>query len=102
MTCGHKSSRWCAIILNRASFIRSAKRLAMALFVGSRASANSIFCIVLRRRTHSAATPNGCRGKNGTMRRRSEEHTSELQSHLNLVCRLLLEKKKTERDILHH
>src|SRR5690242_21877638 len=28
-------------------------------------------------------------------RRRSEEHTSELQSHVNLVCRLLLEKKKT-------
>src|SRR5260370_19906884 len=30
---------------------------------------------------------------------RSEEHTSELQSHLNLVCRLLLEKKK---NIYHH
>src|SRR5260370_30713684 len=29
---------------------------------------------------------------------RSEEHTSELQSHLNLVCRLLLEKKKTYSD----
>src|SRR5260370_3117963 len=28
---------------------------------------------------------------------RSEEHTSELQSHLNLVCRLLLEKKNTRR-----
>src|SRR5260370_31992796 len=28
---------------------------------------------------------------------RSEEHTSELQSHLNLVCRLLLEKKKILR-----
>src|SRR5260370_26377246 len=28
---------------------------------------------------------------------RSEEHTSELQSHLNLVCRLLLEKKKHQR-----
>src|SRR5260370_1638423 len=27
---------------------------------------------------------------------RSEEHTSELQSHLNLVCRLLLEKKKKD------
>src|SRR5690242_21453268 len=27
---------------------------------------------------------------------RSEEHTSELQSHVNLVCRLLLEKKKKE------
>src|SRR5260370_14982308 len=30
---------------------------------------------------------------------RSEEHTSELQSHLNLVCRLLLEKKKISYDI---
>src|SRR5260370_30143381 len=28
---------------------------------------------------------------------RSEEHTSELQSHLNLVCRLLLEKKKNTK-----
>src|SRR4029077_21291310 len=28
---------------------------------------------------------------------RSEEHTSELQSHLNLVCRLLLEKKKNNK-----
>src|SRR5260370_15921328 len=28
---------------------------------------------------------------------RSEEHTSELQSHLNLVCRLLLEKKKNKQ-----
>ncbi|ESE43159.1 hypothetical protein SHD_0204, partial [Shewanella decolorationis S12] len=27
---------------------------------------------------------------------RSEEHTSELQSHSDLVCRLLLEKKKTQ------
>src|SRR5438034_11423575 len=30
----------------------------------------------------------------GPARRRSEEHTSELQSHSDLVCRLLLEKKK--------
>src|SRR2546426_6248622 len=30
--------------------------------------------------------------------RRSEEHTSELQSPCNLVCRLLLEKKKSHRD----
>src|SRR5260370_18431577 len=29
---------------------------------------------------------------------RSEEHTSELQSHLNLVCRLLLEKKKNIKE----
>src|SRR5260370_24729722 len=33
-------------------------------------------------------------GPRGRRSPRSEEHTSELQSHLNLVCRLLLEKKK--------
>src|SRR2546422_2298809 len=33
---------------------------------------------------------------------RSEEHTSELQSRLHLVCRLLLEKKKTTNDALYH
>src|SRR6267142_5375197 len=38
------------------------------------------------------ATPNGCRGLDHGAR--SEEHTSELQSHVKLVCRLLLEKKK--------
>src|SRR6266480_5824635 len=32
-------------------------------------------------------------------RPRSEEHTSELQSHVNLVCRLLLEKKKKTKNI---
>src|SRR5260370_29625926 len=36
-------------------------------------------------------------GTLGNVGRRSEEHTSELQSHLNLVCRLLLEKKKTHQ-----
>src|SRR2546429_7002824 len=34
-----------------------------------------------------------------TTRRRSEEHTSELQSRLHLVCRLLLEKKKKKKKI---
>src|SRR2546427_5974013 len=34
--------------------------------------------------------------------RRSEEHTSELQSQSNLVCRLLLEKKKKRRDMTCH
>src|SRR5687768_17941672 len=32
-------------------------------------------------------------------RERSEEHTSELQSRLHLVCRLLLEKKKKKRNL---
>src|SRR5690242_20868508 len=44
----------------------------------------------------------GVPGKLGQHRRpgssgRSEEHTSELQSHVNLVCRLLLEKKKIKQ-----
>src|SRR5438477_13114017 len=33
----------------------------------------------------------------GANQLRSEEHTSELQSHVNLVCRLLLEKKKKKK-----
>src|SRR5207237_9994761 len=35
-------------------------------------------------------------GRGDQQQERSEEHTSELQSHLKLVCRLLLEKKKKE------
>src|SRR5687768_18364627 len=34
--------------------------------------------------------------------RRSEEHTSELQSRLHLVCRLLLEKKKTKTQTANY
>src|SRR5438034_7164944 len=36
----------------------------------------------------------GHRARQNTAANRSEEHTSELQSHSDLVCRLLLEKKK--------
>src|SRR6185437_16959032 len=42
-----------------------------------------------------AVAPPACAGRN--WRVRSEEHTSELQSLAYLVCRLLLEKKKTEK-----
>src|SRR5690242_21621876 len=38
--------------------------------------------------------PSGSTAAAMPMPSRSEEHTSELQSHVNLVCRLLLEKKK--------
>src|SRR2546430_13298708 len=52
-----------------------------------------------RKRPETAGRPDSasqarCRG-------RSEEHTSELQSQSNLVCRLLLEKKKKKPSILH-
>src|SRR5437773_7098211 len=48
---------------------------------------------VLWRRERTSGAPNG-------RSFRSEEHTSELQSHHDLVCRLLLEKKKKKNQIL--
>src|SRR5438034_8727552 len=48
-------------------------------------------------RSRSSAThfaPNATKRKQRSKSLRSEEHTSELQSHSDLVCRLLLEKKK--------
>src|SRR5260370_27542006 len=48
---------------------------------------------LLNRRKYFAAEGSG-RQRLLSSISRSEEHTSELQSHLNLVCRLLLEKKK--------
>src|SRR5690242_21091321 len=44
---------------------------------------------------YSAYDFEGHKNVNGLTR--SEEHTSELQSHVNLVCRLLLEKKKKKK-----
>src|SRR5258708_38479484 len=56
-----------------------------------------------RRRTYSAPTPFGPYSlwpvkERMSMPSRSEEHTSELQSPDHLVCRLLLEKKKKEKN----
>src|SRR2546427_7742358 len=48
-----------------------------------------------RCRTRSLTRPRG--GRVRDLVRRSEEHTSELQSQSNLVCRLLLEKKKKKK-----
>src|SRR2546430_10937545 len=45
-----------------------------------------------------AGTERPARRRPGEARARSEEHTSELQSQSNLVCRLLLEKKKHEKN----
>src|SRR2546429_3109930 len=59
------------------------------------------FAPVIQESSHQVggqrAARHGVHGNNGERlsgRRRSEEHTSELQSRLHLVCRLLLEKKK--------
>src|SRR5262245_64641879 len=49
-----------------------------------------------RRRSHCLEGRRGRRRRSGA--RRSEEHTSELQSLRHLVCRLLLEKKKIKQN----
>src|SRR2546426_5010462 len=50
----------------------------------------------------SAAPPAAGAGAAPRPPRRSEEHTSELQSPCNLVCRLLLEKKKNTKQQSNH
>src|SRR2546427_5662414 len=50
----------------------------------------------LGREGEPPARVSGVTGEEVTGERRSEEHTSELQSQSNLVCRLLLEKKKNK------
>src|SRR2546430_12965261 len=49
-------------------------------------------------RTHGASQTSAPWICDASVYDRSEEHTSELQSQSNLVCRLLLEKKKTHAD----
>src|SRR5437773_8138746 len=49
--------------------------------------------------SYYAAAENNLGIEYANMGERSEEHTSELQSHHDLVCRLLLEKKKKKKSI---
>src|SRR5437016_11432665 len=74
----------------------------------------SRFCRRLNRARGDARGPHGVPVQAGNsldgglvlqrQEKRSEEHTSELQSLTNLVCRLLLEKKKNQKDQdhIHH
>src|SRR2546427_7436417 len=61
----------------------------------------------LRCRPRKNQPPYNCSNANDTssfkihLQNRSEEHTSELQSQSNLVCRLLLEKKKKRKIIIN-
>src|SRR5690242_21471662 len=62
---------------------------------------NSVYIAALASRDTPAGKKLAAGGQVGYSRRlyksktsRSEEHTSELQSHVNIVCRLLLEKRK--------
>src|SRR5438270_10328349 len=63
-------------------------------------------CSIAEGCTSAPGVPNGITGRPSLKRMnglvRSEEHTSELQSQSNLVCRLLLEKKKKKhKQIIH-
>src|SRR5207249_12053251 len=63
---------------------------ALPIFAGSA-------CIQMRAKYYNAINQDGTRVED-----RSEEHTSELQSRFDLVCRLLLEKKKNKNNIHTH
>src|SRR5260370_18077648 len=54
------------------------------------------YTTLFRSRWAAGFSPPAASGRRPRTSCRSEEHTSELQSHLNLVCRLLLEKKKKQ------
>src|SRR5687768_18307217 len=51
----------------------------------------------LPQRQHAGGRDDESAARAGNAAARSEEHTSELQSRLHLVCRLLLEKKKKQK-----
>src|SRR5260370_26179642 len=100
-------------MLSRAASSAKRAEMMLKLLFDARLSASSRVAGSAGRSRGSISLPGGCptariysarlisswpceaiRDKPG----RSEEHTSELQSHLNLVCRLLLEKKKQNKD----
>src|SRR2546426_2746578 len=68
---------------------------ALPISCGGRSSAPGRRSAISSRETAAA-------GLSSTTRARSEEHTSELQSPCNLVCRLLLEKKKTNAPLIYN
>src|SRR5260370_19960233 len=87
---------------------RRARQLPATCNIGSRICNNGLLCcrrsafssssgpsrLSPSARTHLSPTRCAKQVRFPSWTPRSEEHTSELQSHLNLVCRLLLEKKK--------
>src|SRR5260370_21562525 len=76
---------------NEADLIVAAQALSVVLMALLIRECSGIVCLCLPSETVEALELPAMVAHNES---RSEEHTSELQSHLNLVCRLLLEKKK--------
>src|SRR5688500_19612130 len=72
-----------------------ASRIGASLYVRMTCTRPTTFRALVRQRRSTLWSPSKCSPA------RSEEHTSELQSPCNLVCRLLLEKKKTRMNEGH-
>src|SRR3712207_8423914 len=75
------------------------------LLVDERQAGEQLVQILARRRVGVEVDHEPAPVVDPLLHRRSEEHTSELQSRQYLVCRLLLEKKKRETisiDVLHY
>src|SRR6266536_6349990 len=97
-----------AILLS--SVLGSSSTLSVSLFFFNDTATTEIYTLSLHdalpirsaRRTHIPSSVDGgrCFQEWWPMPSRSEEHTSELQSRVDLVCRLLLEKKKEKICIL--
>src|SRR2546422_4017705 len=83
--------RYLARMRLRRPSIRSGRNVGFDVRGCGSVAASSAACSSLRR---EAGTPKYARLAASIPQMRSEEHTSELQSRLHLVCRLLLEKKK--------
>src|SRR2546430_12615955 len=85
-------------VKSRASLASAPTKISVSnlnFFYGRTQALNDITVDVPERMVMAFIGPSGC-GKTTFLRTRSEEHTSELQSQSNLVCRLLLEKKKRQ------
>src|SRR5438093_3923802 len=78
------------------TLFRSTKKAPSSLFFGTRGAAPAVPPEFLQRGSRSGGTGPTHITRVEPREQRSEEHTSELQSLTNLVCRLLLEKKNNK------
>src|SRR5260370_18606018 len=96
---GRENESWFGVDRQTPEFLPELLRLFRldSLSADSHQKSVCYFGCPVRRNNDSVTLPQAFEKLVGPIRRtgqRSEEHTSELQSHLNIVCRLLLEKKK--------
>src|SRR2546430_5295029 len=82
-------------------FRSTSELVSTAVIFGESPNADCICTIVINARMRTRRSIN-IFNQTSNIKHRSEEHTSELQSQSNLVCRLLLEKKKKKNMHMPH